>query len=98
MELLELPLEPLYELHEKASLVTLLLDFYNQAQSSESGKLVLTLKLCSVSPARLLLPQVPVTTDVASPALGLCSEALLFPALQKEPPGCLASLPLGGEV
>lgn len=45
-----------------------------------------------------LLPQVSVTTDVASPALGLCSEPLHFPALQKEPPGHLNSLPLGGEV
>uniref|UniRef100_A0ABI7YN50 Peroxisomal biogenesis factor 26 n=1 Tax=Felis catus TaxID=9685 RepID=A0ABI7YN50_FELCA len=46
----------------------------------------------------LLLPQVPVTTDVAPPALGFYSEPLLFPALQKEPPGCLDPLPLGGKV
>uniref|UniRef100_A0A9L0RIT5 Peroxisomal biosis factor 26 n=1 Tax=Equus caballus TaxID=9796 RepID=A0A9L0RIT5_HORSE len=46
----------------------------------------------------LLLPQISVTTDVSSPALGLCSEPLLFPALQEEPCGCLDPLPLGGKV
>ncbi|KAF6340140.1 peroxisomal biogenesis factor 26 [Rhinolophus ferrumequinum] len=46
----------------------------------------------------LLLPQVSVAADVASPTLGLCCEPLPFPALQKEPPGCLDPLPLGGEV
>lgn len=62
------------------------------------GKLVLILKLCSVSLARPLHPQVPVTTDVAPPAVGLCSEPLLFSTLQKKLPGCLAALPLGREV
>nr|KAF6453413.1 peroxisomal biogenesis factor 26 [Molossus molossus] len=45
-----------------------------------------------------LLSQVSVTTDVALPALGLCSEPLPFPALQKDPPGRLDPLPRGGEV
>lgn len=78
----------------------LLVNSYNQAQSSELGSWFswLTLQLLSVSLTRLLLQQVSVTTDVASPTLGLHSEPLLCPALQKEPPGCLDPLPLGGEV
>lgn len=64
----------------------------------EAGSRGVTLQLCSVSLTRLLLPQVPLTNGVASPALGFYSEPLLFHALQKEPPGRLDPLPLGGKV
>lgn len=81
-----------------------LLPFVQLSKSSsklrvrEAGSHGGTLQLYSVSPTRLLLPQVPVINDVASPALVLCREPLLFRALQKEPPGRSDPLPLGAEV
>uniref|UniRef100_A0A8C6ACN1 Peroxisomal biosis factor 26 n=1 Tax=Marmota marmota marmota TaxID=9994 RepID=A0A8C6ACN1_MARMA len=46
----------------------------------------------------LIFPQVPVTTDAASSALGLCSELLSFSILQEEPPCHIDPLSLGGKV
>lgn len=94
-----IPLELLGEVREQTNLVTVC-PAYSEAQDSESGRLAVATyaEVVSCLPARLLIPQVPVTADAAPPALGLCGELLLFSALQKEPPGCLDPLPLGGEV
>ena len=72
------PLEPFCGLHEDTSLgLTCMIRL--KARNREAASL---LKFYSGLSARLLLPQAPVTTDVAAPALGLCSQPLPFSALQ----------------
>ena len=69
------PFQPFCGLHEETSLGS------TYTQSSELGSCFFTEVLLCL-PTRLLLPQVPVSADVAAPALGLCSQPLLFSALQ----------------
>lgn len=65
-------------LEEAADLLVVNLDFGAALRTCERA----WQGLAEEPAGALLLPQVPVSTDVAAPALGLCSQPLLFSALQ----------------